>query len=1031
MKPIELTVSAFGPYPEQIVIPMGQLGTHGLFLVTGDTGAGKTSIFDAICFALFGEVSGSQRASDQLRSDFARPETETFVRLRFTHCGAAYDIVRTPKYNRPKKRGVGMVTQAANAVLTLPDGTTVAGAAAVTEEVERILGVGCASFKQISMIAQGEFLKLLTADSRTRAEIIRRVFHTEPLAALQKKLKERYLDSNRRCEAGRQAAAQYAEGFRLPEDMNCDVSDLPALLDAVRALQERDAAAAQRSENERKTLRQAQQEAVEAVVHAQQDNACIDKYQAACAQQEELEQQRGPLERMRTQALQSRRAREIVLPAWQLWEQAQAQRTQLAGQKEALAQQLTQLHAQTGQHQQTLAQAEAKKPALEQLAQRITRLTDAQQAVEKWQQACAQADALERQMQTRQQAAQQQLDAQHAIEQRIAVLREQLAAQDAVQLDMLRLRSERTQSEQIEKQMLRVLERFAQLHALSEERDTGQRAYLRAEQAFQQAQRRYMDSELAWNREQAGILAQSLCDGQPCPVCGSLTHPAPAVLSAGAPSERTLQQQKKQLEQARAAYQEQREQCTMRTTRQQQAQQDIADALRVLEQPEDMTEQAFLAVYQAQQARTGELERKSRQLEQQAQALGQQEKQLAQQEEQLTAQKQRAEQAERAYREAETQAVSARAAAQQLRASIPYEQLDALDAQLAQSTEQKAALEREIQTAQQQWDAHQHACQRAQELYQTICGQLTHSEQAENTAQEQWRCALTQAGFADGEQYQHALRTQAQQQELERQVSAYDQQCAAVRSRLNEYAAAKTMVRRDLAALTQAREQAQQACRECEEKLHVYTERMKTNARVMQRVEQTMRDTAALEQRTAALRELSQTANGELSGKQKLMLEQYVQAAYFDRMLARANVRLRDMTQGRYAMRRRQKAENNRSQTGLDIDVIDYYTGKTRSVRTLSGGESFLGALSLALGMSDVIQSYAGGVRVETVFIDEGFGSLDSAALEQAISVLIRLSDGDRLIGIISHVSELKDRIGRQIVVRRASSGSTADLITE
>ena len=159
------------------------------------------------------------------------------------------------------------------------------------------------------------------------------------------------------------------------------------------------------------------------------------------------------------------------------------------------------------------------------------------------------------------------------------------------------------------------------------------------------------------------------------------------------------------------------------------------------------------------------------------------------------------------------------------------------------------------------------------------------------------------------------------------------------------------------------------------------------------------------------------------------MLEQYVQAVYFERVLQRANLRLRDMTQGRYEMQRRRRAENNRSQTGLDIDVLDHYTGRCRSVKTLSGGESFLGALALALGMSDVIQSYAGGVRVETVFIDEGFGTLDSNALEQAIGVLARLSDGDRMIGIISHVAELKDRIGRQIVVERSTAGSTAQLI--
>lgn len=244
-----------------------------------------------------------------------------------------------------------------------------------------------------------------------------------------------------------------------------------------------------------------------------------------------------------------------------------------------------------------------------------------------------------------------------------------------------------------------------------------------------------------------------------------------------------------------------------------------------------------------------------------------------------------------------------------------------------------------------------------------------------------------------------------------------------------EYAAAVSQDEiEDVQKLRQAREQAERACRDSEQRRTQCDARRQHNRALLARIEQVQGELEQLEQQTAALRELSQTANGELAGKQKLMLEQYVQAAYFERVLHRANLRLRDMTQGRYEMYRRKTAENNRSQSGLDIDVMDYYTGKRRSVKTLSGGESFLGALALALGMSDVIQSYAGGVLVETVFLDEGFGTLDGAALEQAIGVLVRLSGGNRLIGIISHVAELKDRINRQIVVRRGASGSTAEI---
>ena len=310
--------------------------------------------------------------------------------------------------------------------------------------------------------------------------------------------------------------------------------------------------------------------------------------------------------------------------------------------------------------------------------------------------------------------------------------------------------------------------------------------------------------------------------------------------------------------------------------------------------------------------------------------------------------------------------------------------------------------------------------------------QLPQYTQAVEQAEQAWRESLTAAGFATGEAYRQALLAPEELQRREQAVQTFTQEYASAVRLEQEYAktAPKDRVI-GLEQLIEARNQAEEACRACETEQNQLSERLQTNTELLRKIAGMQQQQAEQEQQTAALRELSQTANGELNGKQKLMLEQYVQAAYFERVLQRANLRLRDMTQGRYEMQRRKKAENNRSQTGLDIDVMDYYTGKCRSVKTLSGGESFLGALALALGMSDVIQSYAGGVQVETVFIvDAGVGSLDSTALEQAISVLVKLTGGNRLIGIISHVTELKERIGQQIVVRRGPNGSTAQGIT-
>lgn len=1029
MKPIELTVSAFGPYAGEVSLSLEQLGSHGLFLITGDTGAGKTSIFDAICFALFGEVSGSQRAADQLRSDFAKPQAETFVHLRFTHAGEEYIIHRTPKYERPKKRGSGTVTQNANAVLTRPDGATVAGATAVTEEVERILGVGCQSFKQISMIAQGEFMKLLTADSRTRAEIIRRVFHTEPLVQLQKQIKAEFLEYNKKCADAQRAAAQYAEGFRLDEGLPEEM-ELSSLLDAVRRQNMADEAQLAADRTRLEQLRTAQTRAIEVVVKAQRDNEMREKWRAAQEQREKLEAQKPEVEQQAQRLACARRAHDIVLPKWNTWQAEQTRAQQLCDSVERRGQAVQQLQDRTPQVQQAFAQAKQSEPRMEELEREITRLTDAQAQTARWKQACAQAQQAEEQVRQLQKQAQDQAERRDAGSKRIDQLRAQIEAFREVPAALVHTRAAFQQSQAAEKQLSAALTLFDTQAQCAEQLAQEQKTYLKLERAFVRAEQQYRDSELVWNRGQAGILAQSLQVGMPCPVCGSTEHPYPAQLECSVPTEQQLKQLRQEMEQCRERCQAQSTRCGVARSKEEAAAEAVQRALEQLFETEEKTRAEVECALKQQRRTTAELLEQGKQLaarEKQGEALRKTlQAALDSQPELETA----ARQAEQACQQARQQAAGATASAQELRAAIPFDDIDALPAQLHARQTERDRLSRQMEDSRKAWESHQRALAAAQEAQKTETEQYMQCEQAAQAAAQAWKAALTQAGFATGQAYQDALLPSEERTALEQRVQRFEQQLAAAVSLECEYeAAAKQIVPADLEQLIQIRTQAEQECRACEGEVHSRAERLRANTEILQRMGQVQAEQAELERQTAALRELSQTANGELAGKQKLMLEQYVQAAYFERVLQRANLRLRDMTQGRYEMQRRRRAENNRSQSGLDIDVMDYYTGKTRSVKTLSGGESFLGALALALGMSDVIQSYAGGVRVETVFIDEGFGSLDSLALEQAISVLARLSDGDRLIGIISHVTELKDRVNRQIVVGRGSTGSTAKLI--
>ncbi len=1027
MKPIHLTISAFGPYSDTVTLNMQAFGGQGLFLITGDTGAGKTSIFDAICFALFGEVSGSQRGVDQLRSDFAAPTADTYVKFTFSHGGKTYQIHRTPKYERPKKRGTGTVTQQPNAVMTNPDGSTIAGATAVTDAVQQLLGVDCRSFKQISMIAQGEFMKLLTADSQSRAKIIRNVFHTEALVTLQKCIKTEYLTKNRICEDTRRALLQYAEGFQLEQEG--EIQELSELLKQVKEQNSRDAQAIEQLNAQLIQLRAARTAATEAVVKAETQLQARNKWSAAKQQMTQLEAQLPAMQAQNERLERARRARDLVQPQWQTYQSEQTRWEQLFERVQAQKRNVEQLEQQSASLEQKKQQAEEQLPQLDLLQQEMTRLRDAKQQAELWREKQAQAKKARNSANSLQMRHQQTANTLQTERQRIETLRQQTVRLHDLQMERESLRNQWREASQLEKQLKSKVGLFVELTDSQNQLESQQEAYAKQENIYQAKEQQYQVAELYWMRGQAGILAQDLRDHTPCPVCGALEHPRPAQLQAQVPTEQELQTLREQAEHSRAALQQVGEQTAAARSRVKSAQNAVRQAMQELFDEPETTQEQLLQTIAQKTVETEQLLEQGKQIAEQVGKMEQIAEQLKATQQQLPELEQAAQEAEQAYHAADCTAATIEAEAQIIQDALPMRDLAEIDAKLCEKQAGYDALHQRIEQAKQHWESHQRKLSSAAEVYRSVCAQEQQQQQMTQTAQTAWRDAVHTAGFASGEAYQAALLSPEAFRCAEQQCQQFSQRLTTARSMEREYATAVPAGKpEDIELLRQQREQAE---RRCQEKERLYTQcaaRRENNQALLARVGQMQGELEQMEQQTAALRELSQTANGELAGKQKLMLEQYVQAAYFERVLQRANLRLRDMTQGRYEMHRRKTAENHRSQSGLDIDVMDYYTGKRRSVKTLSGGESFLGALALALGMSDVIQSYAGGVLVETVFLDEGFGTLDSAALEQAIGVLVRLSGGNRLIGIISHVTELKDRIGRQIIVRRGTSGSTAEI---
>lgn len=917
MRPTKLTISAFGPYAGRQVLDLDKLGRKGIYLVTGDTGAGKTTIFDAITFALYGETSGDTRRSDMLRSKYAADDVPTEVELSFIYGSKEYTVCRNPEYQRPAKRGGGMVTQKADAQLTYPNGNIVTKTKDVTAAVESILGVNRNQFTQIAMIAQGEFLKLLLAPTEDRKKIFRKIFKTELFQELQERLKSESGKLSHRYEEIKNSISQYLDGLTIDENEelleNAKESDilLAELIEKVDDVIACDQAEKDKIEGEidknEKWLTQVNVDLGKAVDVERTETALKEASSALQEKTEKLQQLLAKYE-----AEQKREPEQAAL------------RQQVALAENELPQydQLEQVREELETRKKSLAAALRQKEEYRKLHEKCElSLNDAKKKLEVVKDAGREEAVLESNLQQ--------------TERRLKVLEGLSAA-------------------------------LTECDALSRQLAEEQRSYLDAAEKAEKLQQKYQQMNRAFLDEQAGILAATLDTGMPCPVCGSTEHPSPAEKMADAPSETDLEKAKKKSEAAQA------------------------DAVSCSAEASTLSGKVT--------AKEEEIKKKGAELFDEVVFAGLDEK-IA--EEMDESKSQIGELNELLRLEQEKLQQKAR-----LEEQIPRLETDLQKRQetLARLVQQSAALEGEIKESEKRLDS--------------IAGRLKYESKVQ--AEKQVKKLQSEAD--------------AIQKSIERarnQFSICKEEASALQGRVDSLSGqlAETpeydvgVMRRRQAELTEKKKSLSQSFTKI-------SARIGSNTALLEKIRNQAENLAEISEKWGWVKVLSNTANGNLSGKEKIMLETYVQMRYFDLVIQRANTRLMRMSSGQYELKRRQEAENNRSQSGLELDVIDHYNGSHRSVRTLSGGESFKASLCLALGLSDEIQSSAGGIRLDTMFVDEGFGSLDDESLQQAIQVLAGLSEGNKLVGIISHVSELKEKIEKQIVVKKdRAGGSRAEIV--
>ena len=915
MRPLKLKISAFGPYAGVTEFDFDQLGTGGLYLITGDTGAGKTTIFDAITYALYGNPSGNNRDASMFRSKYADDATPTEVELVFRYYGKDYTVKRIPEYERANKRGEGTTKQVAKAEFIYPDGKIISKIKDVDNAVRSVMGIDRDQFCQIAMIAQGEFLKLLLAPTKERMEIFRHIFKTERFSNLQERLRRESGVLSDECTMIRRSIVQYISGIGCDED-SVDFIEVKKAKESNLSMEDTVALI---------TKLIADDEMAEATIGGKHETAQrqLDEVKARIVRATDIMAARRELETNEKAYEELLIRREILSKKC---EEEKANQPKIQEFTETVAR----IRATLPDYEEVLTKQIVVDQNLMLVTANVKKMNQLEQSIQKTVEEIA---ALTEEAKTLQKAGEKKLE-----------LETEKKSLSERRSKLITLQKNIDSYKATQKKYHVALRLYEQKALIASELDA----------TFKIKNKVYLDA-------QAGILADTLVAGTACPVCGSTVHPQIAVKPDNAPAKEELDELQDRITVATHDANAAREhagslkgsldekekslsleiETLLKCTLTEDTPDVILDIMAEIDERLEDVEQQIL-IEKKNVHRKGQI---AMVLPQKTTSLEKARDDLAKIREDINAKR------------VEIQAVEARIG--ELRGKLPFASKEEAESKIR-------ALFRSIEQLKKNYDEAQN------ELVQ--CNEKIASLAA---VKEEIRKRL------DGDT----------DVDLEREVIA--------RKGLEE----------QLKKLTQ------------DEK--IIHSRITVNRKALENIQIKAKSLIEAETRYTWVKALSNTANGNISGKDKVMLETYIQMNYFDRIIARANARLMIMTDGQYDLVRRKGALSKQGQSGLDLDVIDHYNGTERSVKTLSGGESFKASLALALGLADEIQSSAGGIKLDTMFVDEGFGSLDEDSLAQAMKALTSLADSNRLVGIISHVGELKQKIDKQIIVTKDKSGGS------
>lgn len=1003
MMPISLTLSAFGPYPDTITIDFESFQEDGLFLITGPTGSGKTMIFDAMIFALYGKTSGQIRQTDSLRCDHALNEIPTFVEFSFSLHQQNYTIKRNPKYYLEGKK----TPKQPSALLTLPDGKMVEGIKEVNQKMISLLGVDDQQFKQICMIAQGEFTKLIMASSDEREKVLRELFHSETYQKLEEKLKVHL--------------KTYQDKYDLLLNKRKDLMQELQVEDHQEYLSKQTKLIASQQKEYDDLKKDLDQKKQQLQLYRLQNQRLI-QLKDLKQQFQDLKKQENDYQKLNKTVDTLKKAQETNYLYISYIKQQKKLQTLKLNQEDFLKQ----LKKLEKDYQEKKVQADFldyKQQTKEKLQNQIQETKQLINQIYQYQNDYQNLQTLKQQY--------RMLDEEHKL-----FLKKKEKFENGLQRDQERIQSEQqvqSKYELIKQQYVRLNEQKVKVHQLSdyydqilklnENKSDLQEEYTVVEKQVDHEKMQYNQMEKLYFRKQAGIFALQLKENQPCPICGSLHHPHPAQIEKEDITKEKLDQQAKKVKQQEHRLQDILQKILLSNQKKEMLVKQTKQLSSELNIQEEISKEIFIKELDHLSKDEKRMKKEYLELQDELKYIQKLKKSVALSlKDMSTYESKELKQAQ----SLENIQVQIHQLSGKLDDSLRQYEIGEVNKNYQQVQKEYRQLSLEIETIQQDYEKVKNKYLEIKTKISSLNQQIIQEQEIYDELDNKYHTALD--AFINEEEFLN-LKTQINQISiLEKKYQDYlislkslNKQIISLENEVKD----STYV--DLSSLSETIKEVNQQLREKNDDLEKLKIDYSLKEKMIKDIQKINQQLEKDEDTYQIYLDLYNLASGKNNAR--VSIERYVLATYFENMLIYANVIMKQLSQGRYQLLRKDDAGKGRSQQGLELDVFDQESGNIRSIKTLSGGESFKAALSLALGLSRMVQDYAGGIELNTLFIDEGFGSLDSQSLDQAMNCLMELHHENKLIGIISHVSDLKDRIERQLVVERKQKQSVIQTI--